>query len=134
MILLLLAAAGFAWWQWGRSMSRPQLMAALSALGGAMLLTKGAWMVALPMFLPLVWLLMQPTAAPGGAVRTPLPSMDREEARRVLDLPPTADADAVRAAHRRLVARVHPDQGGSAELTGRVNAARDILLAELQRR
>ncbi|MFP5456637.1 MAG: J domain-containing protein [Alphaproteobacteria bacterium] len=115
-------------------MSRPQLMAALSALGGAMLLTKGAWMVALPMFLPVIWLFMQPAAASGGGAPTPLPAMDGDEARRVLDLPPGADADAVRAAHRRLVARVHPDQGGSAELTGRVNAARDILLAELQRR
>ncbi len=134
MILRLLAAAGFAWWQWGRSMSRPQLMAALSALGGAMLLTKGAWMVALPMFLPLIWLMMQPAAAPAGTARPPLALMDGDEARRVLGLPPTADAEAIRAAHRRLVARVHPDQGGSAELTGRVNAARDILLAELQRR
>ena len=132
MILLLLAAAGFAWWQWGRSMSRPQLMAALSALGGAMLLTKGAWMVALPMFLPLVWLFMQPAPAVG---RTPAaPAMNGDEARRVLGLPEAADAEAIRAAHRRLVARVHPDQGGSAELTSRVNAARDILLAELQRR
>jgi len=39
-----------------------------------------------------------------------------------------ADADTIRAAHRRLVNAVHPDKGGSAELTRRINAARDTLL------
>ena len=60
--------------------------------------------------------------------------MSRDEACRVLGVAADASADDIRAAHRRLVARVHPDQGGSADLAGRVNAARDILLAELPRR
>ena len=130
MILLLLAAAAVAWWQWGRGLDRQQLTAAASALGGLLLLTRGAWMIALPMFLPGIWLLMRSNRA--GAA--PHPAMDGDEARRVLGVTPGADADAIRAAHRRLVARVHPDQGGSAELAGRVNAARDILLAELRKR
>jgi DnaJ homolog subfamily C member 19 len=54
------------------------------------------------------------------------------EARDVLGLPVDADAAAVRAAHRRIVTLVHPDKGGSAELTARVNAARDALLASLK--
>ena len=53
---------------------------------------------------------------------------DAVEARAILGVPPGADADAIRAAHRRLVAGVHPDRGGSAELARRVNAARDLLL------
>ncbi len=53
------------------------------------------------------------------------------EARQVLGVARDADADAIRAAHRRLIAQVHPDRGGSAELTRRVNAARDLLLARL---
>lgn len=59
--------------------------------------------------------------------RTPA---DRElaDAREVLGIGPEADADAIRAAHRRLASGVHPDRGGSAELTRRVNAARDLLL------
>jgi DnaJ-domain-containing protein 1 len=130
MILLLLAAAAAAWWQWGRGLDRQQLTAAASALGGLLLLTRGAWMIALPMFLPGIWLLMRPDRAGAGSQ----PAMDGDEARRVLGVAPGADADAIRAAHRRLVARVHPDQGGSAELAGRVNAARDILLAELRKR
>ena len=54
------------------------------------------------------------------------------EARDVLGLTVDADAAAVRAAHRRIVTLVHPDKGGSAELTARVNAARDALLAAMK--
>ena len=53
---------------------------------------------------------------------------DASEARAVLGVGPDADADAIRAAHRRLAAGVHPDKGGSVELARRVNAARDALL------
>lgn len=61
------------------------------------------------------------------------PTMPIAEARRLLEVPANADAEAIRAAHRRLIARVHPDAGGSAELARRVNAARDVLIAELNR-
>jgi CysZ protein len=54
--------------------------------------------------------------------------MPADEARAVLGVGADANADEIRAAHRRLVAAVHPDRGGSAELTRRVNAARDALL------
>jgi hypothetical protein len=54
--------------------------------------------------------------------------MGRAEALGVLGLPPDADDDAVRAAHRRLVKRVHPDAGGSAALAAQINAAKDALL------
>ena len=53
---------------------------------------------------------------------------DAAEARAILGVPPGADAETIRAAHRRLVRGVHPDRGGSAELARRVNAARDLLL------
>ncbi len=54
-----------------------------------------------------------------------------DEARAVLGVSGSADVEEVRAAHRRLVAQVHPDKGGTAELTARVNAARDVLLKAL---
>jgi DnaJ homolog subfamily C member 19 len=53
------------------------------------------------------------------------------EARRLLEIDSTANADAIIAAHKRLIAKVHPDTGGSAELAAQVNAARDILLRNL---
>jgi len=54
--------------------------------------------------------------------------MPTDEARAVLGVGADANVEEIRAAHRRLVAAVHPDKGGSAELTRRVNAARDALL------
>lgn len=53
------------------------------------------------------------------------------EARAILGVGPDADAAAVRAAYRQMIERVHPDKGGSAELTRQVNAARDLLLRHL---
>jgi len=53
------------------------------------------------------------------------------EARDLLGVSPRADEAEIRAAHRRLIGRVHPDAGGSDALARRVNAARDILVAEL---
>jgi DnaJ homolog subfamily C member 19 len=61
-------------------------------------------------------------------------AMRPSEARSILQLPDQATAEQVREAHRRLIAKVHPDAGGSADLARRVNAARDTLLEELKRR
>lgn len=58
----------------------------------------------------------------------PAPRLPKDEAREILGVSADADADAIRAAHRRLVTALHPDKGGSAELTRRINAARDTLL------
>ena len=60
-------------------------------------------------------------------------AMSINEARALLDVGPGDDAEAIRAAHRRIIVRVHPDSGGTAELARRTNLARDVLLAELNR-
>jgi curved DNA-binding protein CbpA len=54
--------------------------------------------------------------------------MPEAEARDILGVDSGADDDTIRAAHRRLVSAVHPDRGGSAGLTRRINVARDVLL------
>ena len=56
------------------------------------------------------------------------------EARALLGVGESASLGDIREAHRRLIARVHPDTGGSAELATRVNAARDALLSDLNRK
>ncbi|MCJ8157271.1 DnaJ domain-containing protein [Sphingomonas sp. LaA6.9] len=56
------------------------------------------------------------------------PAMSPEEARLLLGVQPGAAPDEIRAAHRRIIARVHPDAGGSEELARKINAARDLLL------
>ncbi|MEO1170357.1 MAG: DnaJ domain-containing protein [Pseudomonadota bacterium] len=60
--------------------------------------------------------------------------MPVDEARQLLGVDEDADQASIRSAHRRLIAKVHPDVGGSAELARRVNAARDILLSEARER
>jgi hypothetical protein len=56
--------------------------------------------------------------------------MSREEAYQVLGLEPGAGADAVRKAYRRLMQHAHPDKGGSPYLAAKINAAKDLLLAD----
>lgn len=73
------------------------------------------------------------TGAGGGTGGTPPPrrqgsAMSRAEAYEVLGLKPGADADAIHAAHRRLMRMAHPDTGGSDWLASRINQARDVLL------
>jgi hypothetical protein len=73
------------------------------------------------------WWLWQGPKHKSRPIPPPRPS-DETAALAVLGLTTTADEAAIRAAHRRLLQAVHPDHGGSAELTRRVNAARDVLL------
>ncbi len=54
--------------------------------------------------------------------------MDRAEAARLLGVAENADADTVKAAHRRLLMKVHPDHGGSDYLAAKLNEAKDTLL------
>lgn len=54
--------------------------------------------------------------------------MPRDEAARLLGISASADGPTVIEAHRRLIARVHPDVGGNDELAARINRARDVLL------
>jgi DnaJ homolog subfamily C member 19 len=61
------------------------------------------------------------------------PSMPPAEARALLGVSPDASLSEIREAHRRLIAKVHPDAGGSPELAARINQARDVLAGEMNR-
>ena len=54
--------------------------------------------------------------------------MGREEALAVLGLEGDPDDEAIHSAHRRMIVRAHPDQGGSDYLAAKVNEARQVLL------
>jgi DnaJ family protein C protein 19 len=58
---------------------------------------------------------------------------EEQRARHVLGVRHGADEGEIRAAHRALMADVHPDRGGSAAHTTEINAARDLLIGAARR-
>ncbi len=77
----------------------------------------------------LAWLSLSST--PKAASAAPPVDTTTRESLDLLGLDAGADRAAVIAAHRRLIARTHPDSGGTEALARQINAARDHLLRTL---
>ncbi|MFS0739744.1 molecular chaperone DnaJ [Brevundimonas sp. 3P9-tot-E] len=103
------------------------LSAALLA-GAVFAAARGAWLIAGGMAAAGVWLAVQSRIRPVTVKARPVEPMSKAEARAILGVAADADAQTIHAAWRRLMARAHPDQGGTEGLAARVNAARDRLL------
>jgi len=129
-LLLVAALAGWAWWT-GRlkGLTYEDGVAAALFLLGLSLMGKGRPLIGAGLMAgALLW------AAYRRSRPAAVPAMPLEDARRLLGVAPDASLADIRDAHRRLIAKVHPDSGGSAELANRVNVARDTLVAEMNRR
>jgi len=61
----------------------------------------------------------------------PTRSQAVSRARKLLALPANATREEINDAHRKLIATVHPDRGGTNEQVHEANAARDLLIDEL---
>lgn len=101
------------------------LFSAVMIAGAVLAASRGAWLPAAGLAGAGLWLTVasrQRAAAPRNE------AMTEAEARSLLGVPAGASRQDVNAAWKRLMARAHPDQGGTEGLAARLNAARDRLL------
>lgn len=116
-------------------------VAGASALGvfAIAMLAKGRIFIAIPAFLAAMafargWLARTPRSgpkSPGGGQPAPRNhQMSAAEAYEILGLKPGATDADIKAAHRRLMAKIHPDHGGSDYLAAKINQAKDFLLKQ----
>jgi DnaJ family protein C protein 19 len=126
--LSLIVAAAVLYWAWKtrdpQAMRISDVMAVIAALIGLKMLSGHSPLGVLGLGAAIWWF----WARKSGKLAKPSQPMTHAQARSLLEVSVSATPDEIRAAHRRLVARVHPDVGGSADLTRQVNDARDTLL------
>ena len=101
------------------------LFSAVLIAGAVLLGARGAWLPAAALAGAGLWLTVasrQRALAPRSEAMTPA------EARSLLGVSASATPQEINTAWKRLMARAHPDQGGTEGLASRLNAARDRLL------
>ena len=131
-IVVALVLAGLGWAVWKGKVHRQQLLPLLLGLAGAFLAARGSILiglgaiaVAVTWYRGLSWRLFGT-----GAKQSAQYGIDK--ARFLLGVSRFDTAEQIRARHRTLIAKNHPDTGGSAERARELNEARDLLLNDLE--
>lgn len=101
------------------------LFSAVMLAGGVLLAFRSAWIPAVGLIGASLWLTI---ASRQRAVAPRSETLSDKEARAILGVSADATVQDINAAWKRLMARAHPDQGGTEGLASRLNAARDRLL------
>jgi hypothetical protein len=135
--LIWLVLAGVAVWalvRLGRQTEGPRrgqwrvaatLISAVMLAGGALALSRGAWITGAGLCGAALWLTL---ASRIRVVPPRAEGLSDAEARSLLGVPVDATSKDITTAWRRLMARAHPDQGGTEGLAAKLNAAKDRLL------
>ncbi|WGM30798.1 molecular chaperone DnaJ [Brevundimonas sp. NIBR11] len=101
------------------------LISAVLLAGGALVLSKGGWISGAALVGAGLWLTVSSRMR---TVPRTAEGLSASDAASTLGVSVDATPEAVNAAWRRLMARAHPDQGGTEGLAARLNAAKDRLL------
>lgn len=142
MALISLALIGIALWalvRLGRQSEGPRrghwriaatILGAVLLGGSVLAAVRGAFLATCGMSAAGLYLIFSSRIRPPTAVAAPPASgrLSEAEARSILGVGASASEPEIQAAWRRVMARAHPDQGGTEGLAARVNAARDRLL------
>ena len=98
--------------------------------GSVLSVARGGYIFAAALFAAGLYLVLQSRirAVANKSAPSSGPQMTKAEARAILGVKQDATREDIQSAWKRLMARTHPDQGGSEGLAARVNAARDRLL------
>jgi hypothetical protein len=72
----------------------------------------------------------QQSSGQSSAQRPGKTGISKAEALQILGLEPGASEAEIIAAHRKLIARLHPDKGGSNYLAAQINLAKKVLLGD----
>lgn len=129
-VLILCAACIFLLTR-SRSAMHPDTRSWLKAggwLGAAILLSRVTRTPFVTLLSALPFVIQKLRHAEQTQVRATGSEMTREEAALILGVDENAPASLVRDAHRKLIAKNHPDAGGSDYLAAKINQARDVLL------
>ena len=131
-IVIVLIVAAIAWAVWKGKLSKQQVPPLLLGLAGAFLAARGnliigvaAIGVSVTWYRGLTWRLF-------GTKAKQSDQYGIDKARFILGVSRFDNAESIRDRHRALIAKNHPDTGGSDERAKELNEARDLLLRDLK--